>query len=64
MTMDPKSVHDLDQQTGPLHQFAVILAAYQRSLIQEGFSRDEAMTVIVNYQSSIILSLSEGTNGR
>jgi hypothetical protein len=64
MTLDPKSIHDLDQQTGPLGEFAVILAAYHRSLIQEGFTRDEAMAVILNYQESIILSLTGNNDGR
>lgn len=55
--MDPKDIHDVDQETGPLHELAIKLGAYFRSLMGEGFSRSEALRIVIDYQRSIIRTL-------
>ena len=55
--MDPKHLHDLDQETGPLHELAVKLAAYYRSLVGEGFSPRQALRIVIDYQRTIIRTL-------
>lgn len=64
MSLDPRSIHDLDQQTGPLNRFAIILAAYYRSLVAEGFTRYEALQIVTNYQETLIRTLPRREDGR
>ncbi len=55
--MDPKKIHELDQETGPMHELATKLGAYFRSLQEQGFTRLEALRIVIAYQSSIIRSV-------
>lgn len=55
--MDPKKVHQIDQETGPLGELAAKLAAYHRALVEEGFAREEALRIVMAYQEAIVRSL-------
>lgn len=55
--MDPRKTHQLEQETGPLHELAYKLGAYLRSLEDQGFTRTEAMQIVIEYQRAIIQSL-------
>lgn len=58
--MEPRDVHKLEQETGPMHELAYKLAAYRRSLESQGFSRAEAMRLVEAYQSQIVNSVLGG----
>lgn len=63
--MDAKKIHDLDQETGPLNEFAVKPAAYYRSLKAEGFTNMDALLIVISYQTEIIRNaLGRNDNGR
>lgn len=55
--MDPRKQHEIDQETGPLHEMAIKLAAYLRSLQREGFTAAQAFRLVRDYQREIIRSI-------
>ena len=58
-----KRIHDLDQGTGALSNFAAIIGAYHRSLMVEGFTRQEALQIVLSYQQGIIRTLTQRNDG-
>jgi hypothetical protein len=44
----------LDQQGAFLGQFAGVLGQYLRGLMDAGFSRDEAMSLVIDYHDLIV----------
>lgn len=50
---DPKNIHAFEQATGAMLQLAGLLAAYRRALLNEGFTREEALVLIEAYQYTL-----------
>lgn len=51
---------DLDQAAAGTKTFAILLAAYHRNLIEAGFTRDEALVILCEYQE---VMLNRGASG-
>ena len=50
--IDPeRTIHDFEQATAAVLNAAVMLGDYFKKLMAEGFTRDEAFELIVNYQT-------------
>lgn len=63
--MDPRKLHQIDQETGPLHELAIKLSAYYRSLQEQGFTPAEALHIVTDYQRTLILTVTrKDTDGR
>jgi hypothetical protein len=59
--IDPRKLHQLEQETGPMHDMAYKIGAYHRSLVAQGFSREEALQIVIGYQSDIVISALGGS---
>lgn len=58
--MDAKRTHAMDQGTAGLADFAALLGAYRRELIEHGFSREEAFALVLAYQTTALSALRPG----
>lgn len=53
---DPQAIHRLDQSTAALGEIAGVLASYHASLVAQGFTREEALKVVIAYQASFAVN--------
>lgn len=54
--MDPKHTHDFEQFTATLREVAASLAAYHDELMSQGFTRQEALALVVYAQNELLAS--------
>lgn len=52
--IDPRIIHQLEQATGPYSDFARTLGVYYRALLAEDFTPEEAMQIVLDYQSTLV----------
>ena len=55
--IDPKKTHTMDQGLAALAEQAAMMASYRDSLLREGWSRAEALQIVIAYQSSLLVTL-------
>ena len=60
---DPKLTHNMEQMLAMMLEFAVSLARYHQQLVENGFTREEALEIVLGYQTTLLLKAKGGGAG-